>query len=141
MEFVEVTSQIEEPRFLDLLSLAVGYPTPEKLALVVAGYRSLPGRKVFALLDGQVVQGIIGLEPSSRALARVRHIAVPEALRRQGIGRRLLTEACAATGFTALVAETHRDAVGFYRACGFSVQSLGERFPGVERFSCALGAA
>jgi ribosomal protein S18 acetylase RimI-like enzyme len=81
----------------------------------------------------------IGLE-SSGAQARVQHIAVPEALHRRGIGRSLITDARAATGFTTLVAETHRDAVAFYRACGFSVQSVGERFPGVERFSCSLGA-
>jgi hypothetical protein len=31
-------------------------------------------------------------------------------------------------------AETDREADGFYRACGFTVHSLGEKYPGVERF-------
>ena len=139
MDFVEVTSQIDEPRFRDLLSLAVGYPTPEKLALVATAYRTLSGLRLFAFVDGQAVLGIIGLEVSGDARARVRHIAVPQGLRRQGIGRRLVTEASAATGSTTVVAETHPDAVGFYRACGFSVESLGERYPGIERFSCSFG--
>jgi ribosomal protein S18 acetylase RimI-like enzyme len=140
MEFVEVTAEIEEPRFLNLLAFAVGYPTAEKLAAIASAYRTLPGRKAFALIDGPSVLGVIGLEASGSAAARVRHIAVAEASRRRGVGRRLLNDACAA-GFTALVAETDRDAVGFYRACGFTVQSLGERFPDGERFACTLGAA
>lgn len=35
-----------------------------------------------------------------------------------------------------LVAETDADAVGFYRHSGFEVMSLGEKYPGTERFSC-----
>lgn len=35
-----------------------------------------------------------------------------------------------------LDAETDADAVDFYRRCGFAVESLGERYPGVERFRC-----
>lgn len=30
-------------------------------------------------------------------------------------------------------------AVDFYRGCGFRVRSLGERYPGAERFACDLG--
>ena len=33
-------------------------------------------------------------------------------------------------------AETDKDAVDFYRKLGFSVTSLGEKYPGVERFHC-----
>ena len=61
---------------------------------------------------------------------------MPARLRGRGIGRRLLTEVLAAVGATELVAQTDTDAVGFYRACGFAVSSLGEMYPGVERFEC-----
>jgi hypothetical protein len=40
--------------------------------------------------------------------------------------------------FHRLEAETDSDAVGFYRSCGFTVLSLGEVYPGVERFRCTL---
>ena len=30
------------------------------------------------------------------------------------------------------------DAVEFYRKLGFSIESLGEKYPGVERFRCTL---
>jgi ribosomal protein S18 acetylase RimI-like enzyme len=34
--------------------------------------------------------------------------------------------------------ETDKDAVGFYRNYGFEITSLGEKYPGVERFLCNL---
>jgi len=38
--------------------------------------------------------------------------------------------------FMSLEAETDADAVSFYERCGFAITSLGERFPGIERFRC-----
>ncbi len=35
-----------------------------------------------------------------------------------------------------LVAETDRDTLNFYQKNGFVVISLGEKYPGVERFKC-----
>lgn len=32
--------------------------------------------------------------------------------------------------------ETDNDAVDFYRKYGFEITSLGEKYPGVERFLC-----
>lgn len=39
---------------------------------------------------------------------------------------------------TELIAETDRDAVEFYRKYGFEIHSLGEKYPGVDRFHCRL---
>ena len=36
------------------------------------------------------------------------------------------------------IAETDRDAVDFYRSCGFTIESLGEKYPRIERFLCTL---
>lgn len=38
-------------------------------------------------------------------------------------------------------AETDKDAVGSYRKNGFSITSLGEKYPGVERFDCTLSVS
>ena len=35
-----------------------------------------------------------------------------------------------------VVAETDEEAVDFYRSLGFVVHSLGEQYPGIERFRC-----
>jgi hypothetical protein len=35
-----------------------------------------------------------------------------------------------------IVAETDEESVQFYRNIGFIIRSLGEKYPGVERFLC-----
>ena len=64
------------------------------------------------------------------------HIAVDERKRHQGIGRRLIDAAVALESPREVQAETDHDAVEFYEHYGFSIQSLGEKYPGVERFQC-----
>ena len=80
----------------------------------------------------------IGLERRSRDEAAVTALAVLPDWRRQGFARALVFGACEQLGLRAVEAETDADAVGFYRATGFTVESLGERYPGVERFRCRL---
>ena len=50
----------------------------------------------------------------------------------------MLRETCVKLMLKYLVAETDADAIGFYQCCGFAVESLGELYPGVERFRCTL---
>ena len=63
-------------------------------------------------------------------------VAVVAVQQFRGVGRLLIREAIARAGAEALLAETDRDAVDFYVRCGFSIASLGEKYPGVERFAC-----
>jgi hypothetical protein len=39
-----------------------------------------------------------------------------------------------------LTAQTDRDAEGFYRVCGFQIESRGMLYAGTERFLCTLAA-
>jgi hypothetical protein len=39
-------------------------------------------------------------------------------------------------GSNEMAAETDAEAVGFYKRCGFRMQSLGEKYVGTERFWC-----
>lgn len=41
-----------------------------------------------------------------------------------------------ASKYPSIVAETDDEAVDFYRRYGFFITSLGEKYPGVERFLC-----
>ncbi len=84
--------------------------------------------------------GVITLEKGLAGSARIRYIAVAPAKQRSGIGRRLIEEARGRESLHELHAETHVDAVPFYRRCGFEVESLGELWPGVERFECCWRA-
>ncbi|KQY46427.1 GNAT family N-acetyltransferase [Cellulomonas sp. Root137] len=65
---------------------------------------------------------------------KLRAMAVAEPFRGRGFGRALVDEVTEQLGLEALEAETDADSVGFYRSCGVSVESLGEKYPGVERF-------
>jgi CubicO group peptidase (beta-lactamase class C family) len=80
----------------------------------------------------------IGLEPRGRDEAEITSLAVLPDWRRQGFARSLVFGACEQLALRRLEAETDADAVDFYRAIGFAVESLGERYPGVERFRCRL---
>jgi ribosomal protein S18 acetylase RimI-like enzyme len=88
---------------------------------------------VTALRSGlAVAAGCVALD--GRA-GRLTAIAVAAAWRGRGLGRAVVEAAFAELALDSLHAETDADAVGFYRSCGFSVVSLGEKYPGVERFA------
>ena len=44
-------------------------------------------------------------------------------------------------GSNEMAAETDAEAVGFYKRCGFRMQSLGEKYVDTERFWCVRVAA
>ncbi|WP_150273439.1 GNAT family N-acetyltransferase [Paenibacillus tepidiphilus] len=73
-----------------------------------------------------------------RGEVEIRHLAVQPGWRGKGIGRSIIQELAGCPGMISLRAETDREAVGFYRSAGFAVVSLGEKYPGVERFECML---
>lgn len=123
---------------LGLLRLAVWQGSLERARHELAATYGPGGAYLWLLAPGGHLHGLIGLAPRGAGCGEVRHIAVQPGLRGHGIGRDLVRLGMAATALRAVVAETDRDAVGFYRALGFSVQSLGERYPGSERFLCRL---
>jgi len=120
-----------------LLAAALGPGSSPEEAL--AAYAA-PGLSLHGLRCAGALAGLLGLRRAPGAGAVILHLAVAPDLRGQGLGRALLRAAVAAEGLRQLVAETDAEAVGFYRACGFVVTSLGERHPGVERFRCVWTA-
>ncbi len=138
MDFVEVTARLDEPGILNILKLAVGYPTPGKLAGIVSTYRSNASWSAYALLEEDAVVAVIGVEEDARGSLRIRHIATRPDAQRRGLGRLLIERLQEELSTAELYAETDTDAVRFYKRCGFTVRSLGEQYPGVERFACNL---
>jgi len=137
MTLITLTARVDEPHIQALLAEAMGYTTLERLARVCARYREA-GWHLLGLEEGGRPVGLIGLELQAPGRAVIHHIAVLPAQRHRGIGRALLRGAAESLGLRHLTAETDADAVSFYRRCGFAVESLGEKYPGVERFRCAL---
>ena len=62
------------------------------------------------------------------------HLATDPHCRRHGIGTALIHWVHARHPSIPLTAETDADAVRFYEKTGFTSTSLGEKYPGVERF-------
>jgi hypothetical protein len=63
-------------------------------------------------------------------------VAVETERQLRGVGRLLIREGIARTGAKVFLAETDGDAAQFYAQCGSAITSLGEKYPGVERFAC-----
>lgn len=118
---------------IDLLASAVG-DRGKRLDAAVHRYRhNRAAALLVAVLDEQLV-GVVGYAVGGSEVT-VLHIATAESVRRQGIGTRLLAAVDETTGHRLpLVAETDEMSIAFYDALGFVVESLGHKYPGVERF-------
>lgn len=84
--------------------------------------------------DGRLI-GCVGMEVRLES-AVIRSLSVSASHRGRGVGRSMVEAVLQRTGVSWFEAETDADAVGFYERLGFTVASLGEKYPGVERFRC-----
>jgi GNAT superfamily N-acetyltransferase len=141
MESIDLRPKAKDPELRRLFALAVGRPTSQRLAAVADEYASAPGRFLFGVVEDDVVLGLVGGSLESPGGATIAHIAVRPERQRGGLGRRLIEAVRDRLQVQALTAHTDRDAVHFYERCGFQAQSLGELYPGVERFVCSWRAA
>jgi ribosomal protein S18 acetylase RimI-like enzyme len=136
---LDLLPRLNDPALRDVLSLAVGDPTEQKIDVVCAIYREMHDWKLFGYCDDRGgISACIGIEITGADEATIQHLAVLPAMRGQGIAKMLLHHICEALNVTRLKAETDSEAVGFYKKCGFQVESQGEVYPGVERFLCCL---
>lgn len=129
-------SGVATHRITQLLAYAVGDGSDQKLGHILQSMYSESAAKLYLWIedDGEAV-GLIGWRVQG-GLLQIIHIAVDEGKRHQGIGRRLIDAAIALERPHEVLAETDHDAVEFYQHYGCSIQSLGEKYPGVERFQC-----
>jgi len=108
----------------------------ERTDQILSDYQHDPSTQLFGLKKAGTLLGLIGLLPLAPHAAVIRHIVVHQKHRGCGIGRMMIASVCEEFALEHLEAETDDDAVGFYRRCGFTVQSLGEIHPGIERYWC-----
>lgn len=126
----------------DLLALCM-MADGEVIGQEINSYNTEDSKELFGcFVDGELA-GLAGIIRQSEQALEIRHLAVQTKWRGKGIGRGMITEISRTAGIETITAETDHEAVGFYRSAGFTVTSLGEKYPGVERFACILsvGAA
>ncbi|WP_379162856.1 GNAT family N-acetyltransferase [Paenibacillus sp. sgz5001063] len=108
----------------------------ERVREEVDSYLAEDSRELQGTFISGELAGLIGTRQGPGTDAEILHIAVQARWRGRGIGSAMIEEIRKCDGIGALRAETDREAVGFYSQCGFKISSLGEKYPGVERFSC-----
>ena len=126
-------------RVKQLVGYAVWMPTEEKLDRIFDEKYSSSNTALYLFLDNDEAIGVIGIKWTRNTVAEILHIAVDSTRRNRGVGREMIDGLLKKEDISELVAETDKDAVDFYRRCCFNVNSLGEKYPGTERFLCILG--
>ncbi|MGG3586018.1 GNAT family N-acetyltransferase [Priestia megaterium] len=131
----EVNSNRIDPTIKRLLSYAT---SEEKVDEEYNKYICSPNRKLYGGgIDGEIIS-CIGIEIHNSSDGVIKHIAVLPKERGSGIGSSMIRFICKEHNLNSVSAETDKDAVLFYANFGFRITSLGEKYPGVERFLCEL---
>jgi len=131
---IDIKGRMAEESIKEILEYAI-YPDPDKVDKTLMEYQSDPLLELMAIEDDGEIVGIIGFRLADRSLV-IQHIAVHPEYRGMGYGRGLILELIELKNPEKITVETDEDAVEFYRNIGFSISSLGEKYPGVERYQC-----
>ncbi|MEV8195603.1 GNAT family N-acetyltransferase [Rhodococcus pyridinivorans] len=118
-----------------LLGLAIGGGS-DRVDRALERYRLGQVDVAVARAGGDVV-GVVGYIPGQDRTELV-HIATAPQIRRSGVGAALVAWVREHCGSGVVEAQADGDSVGFYWALGFEVESLGELYPGIERFVVTL---
>ena len=126
-----INSKTIQPSVRKLLSFAT---SDFKVDLEYQIYLKSQNRKLFGFERQGQISGCIGIENIRFNECVIKHIAVFPEHSGKGTGSKMI--GFLSEEFTLITAETDKEAIDFYRKYGFSVTSLGEKYPGVERFLC-----
>ena len=119
-----------------ILAESVGKPTEASVEALIQSCTSDSPTTLWVARCAGAPVGILRLYSSERMHSIITHIAVHPEWRERGIGRKLIEFICDELKSDRIEAETDDGAVGFYRSCGFEIEPLGERYPGVQRYRC-----
>jgi ribosomal protein S18 acetylase RimI-like enzyme len=139
-KMVDIRPRLDSPEVRELVN-QLEYPLSireAKTTQILAEYRENPDQPILGVESEGELLALIGLRRITATAAVIRHIVVRRDCRNQGVGREMIGDICRRFSLSDLTAETDRDAVEFYRKVGFDIQSLGEKYPGTERFACRL---
>jgi ribosomal protein S18 acetylase RimI-like enzyme len=131
-----------------LLSMAIGYPTQDFLGKLLDVVYDIKGHHLFIIQnrglfarDKGTLTGVIGIDVTLPPHGWILHLAVHPDYRKQGIGRKLISQVMEKFKLESTALETNQDAVDFYRACGFTTIEIKNKWPGVHRYRCTKGQA
>lgn len=118
-----------------------GYPLDQmdnKTDEIIQEYISNPKQVIFGFTLGMSIIGLIGLRFNSDVETELRHIIVDRNYRRMGLATILIEQIAKKFKLDILIAETDCEGLKFYENLGFKIESLGMKYPNVERFQCIV---
>ena len=136
ISFADVKKSIFDPEILTLLAPSIYNPTPERLKHRAEKYSADKNIFVYACKKDGIYVGIV-VFGTKNDTAEILDIAVKPEYRKNGIGKRLVEFILNQFPVDTITAETDKDAIGFYKKCGFTITSVGE-VCGTERYFCQL---
>ncbi|MBN8827216.1 MAG: GNAT family N-acetyltransferase [Sphingobacteriia bacterium] len=110
----------------------VGYPSPEKISLVIKTYTFSKKYFIFGYFNPNL-QGFIG-GLIKRNYIIINHIVVNKNKRKKGVGKKLIKFVFCNFGKTFVYAETDTDSIGFYKKLGFKCMKYKAKF--ANRYKC-----
>ncbi|CAM2901225.1 GNAT family N-acetyltransferase [Paenibacillus sediminis] len=130
-----VKAKIHDAVIKELLSYSV-FPDPDRVDDIIKEYEKNPDLELYGYMDDGICVGVVGSVMRENNVLEIKHIAVLPENRLKGYGRGMIVELILQRKPDLVIAETDEDAVDFYRNIGFIISSLGEKYPGFERFRC-----
>lgn len=112
------------------------YRDEQRIRLEYERYKNDQTKILLGRIENELLVGIIGFVWLSESEVELKHIAVKPSDRNRGLGKEMIHELIEENYIKRLVVETDKEAVNFYEKNGFHITSLGEKYPGVERFKC-----
>ncbi|TCZ75134.1 N-acetyltransferase [Paenibacillus albiflavus] len=132
---INLTSKLTDPNIKELISYAM-FPDPERIETALKQYETDEALTLYGYEEDNNIVGLIGVQAEANDKLIIKHIAIQPENRMKGYGRGLILELIEQSKPLIIEAETDVDSVDFYRSIGFTVYSLGDLYPGVERFRC-----
>jgi len=132
---INLRNYINQEEVINLLAECM-YPDEERVKREYEQYNSDPAKKIFGRIKNNELVAIIGFVWLSEQEVQLKHISVKSSYRRQGLGKEIINELIEGNHIKRIEVETDKNAVDFYEKIGFKITSLGEKYPGVERFKC-----
>lgn len=137
---IHVKDRVRDQEIIDILETCV-FPDPERLERVIRDYEENAALELYGYESEDEIVGVIGFQRMDGGEVRILHLGVKPECRGVGFGRGQILELIEMTQPRIVQTETDEEAVEFYRRIGFEIESLGERYPGVERFRCTYHTA
>lgn len=132
---IDIKSRLDQADIQQLIELSV-FPDPDRLSHAIEQYRTSDNMKIMGYESEGMIVGFVGFSIDQDERMVLHHIAVSPEARGAGYGRGMILELLHQFNPAAIEAETDEEAVHFYRSIGFRVESVGEAYPGVEKFLC-----